>query len=197
MENNAQVQAVLQFWFGDPETEASSYQQRRKLWFGKQPDFDAAIWQQFGALYQQAATGEFDDWQQTPLSCLAFVIVLDQFPRNLFREAPQAYATDPQALRAAQQAIAQGFDQQLQPIQRIFLYLPFEHSENLEHQNQSVTLSRQLQSDAPELTDVYDYAVRHRVVIERFGRFPHRNSILGRASTAEEIAFLQQPGSSF
>lgn len=197
MENDVLIQAILRFWFGDSQTEEASYQQRRKLWFGKHPEFDAAIRQQFHTTYEQAAAGELEHWQQFPLGCLALVIVLDQFPRNMFRDTPRAFATDPQALRVAQQTILQKFDQRLKPIQRIFIYLPFEHSENLEHQNQSVAFSRQLQIDAPELSDVFDYAVRHRVVIERFGRFPHRNRFLGRESTPEEIEFLKQPGSSF
>lgn len=197
MEDDGQIQAVLKFWFGDLQTEQSSYEQRRKFWFGKQPDFDAAIRQQFESVYKQAAAGELEHWQQTPLGCLALVILLDQFPRNMFRDTPQAFATDSQAVKVAQQALAQGFDRQIQPIQRMFIYLPFEHSENLEHQKQSVALSQQLQVDAPELADVFDYAVRHKVIIDRFGRFPHRNRILRRESTPEEIEFLKQPGSSF
>lgn len=196
METNSQVQAILKFWFGDSPQE-SSYEQRRQLWFRKRPEFDAEIRQRFADVYEQAATGALDAWQQAPLSCLALIIVLDQFPRNMFRDTPQAFATDAKALDVAQRAVAQGFDQQLRPLQRIFLYLPFEHSENLAHQHQSVELTRQLSAEAPELADVFDYAVRHQDVIERFGRFPHRNRILGRESTPEEIEFLKQPGSSF
>jgi uncharacterized protein (DUF924 family) len=196
METNSQVQAILKFWFGDSPQE-SSYEQRRQLWFRKRPEFDAEIRQRFADVYEQAATGALDAWQQAPLSCLALIIVLDQFPRNMFRDTPQAFATDAKALDVAQRAVAQGFDQQLRPLQRIFLYLPFEHSENLAHQHQSVELTRQLSAEAPALADVFDYAVRHQDVIERFGRFPHRNRILGRESTPEEIEFLKQPGSSF
>lgn len=190
-------QAILEFWFGDPQTEETTYQQRCKFWFGKQPAFDAAIGQKFRHTYEQAASGALDDWQQEPLGCLALIIVLDQFSRNLFRDTPQAFATDPKALIAAQQAVRQGFDQALNPSQRIFVYLPFEHSENLEHQVQSVALFRQLYANAPELEDLLDYTLRHQAVIKRFGRFPHRNRILGRESTPEEIEFLKQPGSSF
>ncbi|WP_225931275.1 DUF924 family protein [Leptolyngbya sp. 7M] len=176
MDNNLQIQAILSFWFGNPP-EAASYEQRRKVWFGKQPEFDAEIRQKFVTIYKQAAAGELDAWQQSPAGCLALVVVLDQFSRNMFRDTPQAFATDAKALQIAQQAVAQGFDQQLAPIQRIFLYLPFEHSENLADQHQSVELTRQLSAEAPELADVFDYAVRHQDVIERFGRFPHRNRI--------------------
>ncbi len=191
------LQAILDFWFGDPQTEETTYQARRKFWFGKQPEFDAAIGQKFREDYEQAANGKLDAWRQEPLGCLGLIIVLDQFSRNMFRDTPQAFATDAKALSVAQQAVAQGFDQALQPLQRMFVYLPFEHSENQAHQAQSVALFRQLHTDATELEDVFDYAVRHQVVIEQFGRFPHRNQILGRESTPEEIEFLKQPGSSF
>lgn len=191
------LQAILDFWFGNPRTEETTYQARRKLWFGKQPEFDAAIGQKFRKDYEQAAGGKLEAWRQEPLGCLGLILLLDQFSRNLFRDTPQAFATDAMALSVAQQAVNQRFDQVLQPLQRIFVYLPFEHSENRDHQAQSVDLFRQLYADAPELADVLDYAVRHQVVIDRFGRFPHRNRILGRESTPEEIEFLKQPGSSF
>lgn len=197
MATNASIQAILAFWFGDPAVEATDYASRRKRWFGKQDDFDAAIRQRFQPVYDQAASRELDDWQQTPAGCLALLILLDQFPRNLFRNQPQAFATDAQALEIAQQVVAQGWDHQLAPIQRIFVYLPFEHSEDRQCQQRSVALFDQLQTAAPELADTYDYAVRHQVVVERFGRFPHRNLILGRPSTPEEAEFLTQPGSSF
>jgi uncharacterized protein (DUF924 family) len=191
------VQTILKFWFGDPAVEATDYASRRKLWFGKQPEFDAAIRQQFQPIYEQAASGALDDWQQTPEGCLALLILLDQFPRNLFRDQPQAFATDAKALAVAQQAVEQGFDRQLDPIQRVFVYLPFEHSEDPQFQQQSVALFDQLQTAAPELADTYDYALRHQAVIDRFGRFPHRNEVLGRVNTPEEAEFLTQPGSSF
>lgn len=197
MTSSASIQTILTFWFGDPAVEATDYASRRKFWFGKQPDFDAAIQQQFQEVYDQAAQGQLDDWLQTPEGCLALLIVLDQFSRNLFRDQPQAFAADVRALSIAQQVVTQGFDRQLAPIQRVFVYLPFEHSENFQHQRQSVARFEQLQAEAPELADTYDYAVRHQAVIERFGRFPHRNKILGRVSTPEEAEFLTQPGSSF
>ncbi|MBE9178853.1 DUF924 domain-containing protein [Oculatella sp. LEGE 06141] len=191
------IAEILTFWFGDPQSEERSYNHRRKLWFGKNPEFDQTIRDRFLETYTQAAAAEFNDWTETPSGCLALILLLDQFPRNLFRGTPQAFATDPHALATAQDAIARRVDQALEPLQRIFVYLPFEHSENLEHQQQSVALAQQLQAVAPELTDILDYAYRHQAVIERFGRFPHRNSILGRDSTPAEIEFLKQPGSSF
>lgn len=180
---------VLSFWFGEPLA-------MRKAWFTKDPAFDAEIRSRFLPLYEQAAADRLEVWRESAASCLALILVLDQFPRNMFRGTPRAFATDAQALQIAKGAIAQHLDQQLPPIQRFFFYLPLEHSENLNDQTESVRLYEQFR-DIPELADTYDYAIRHRDVIERFGRFPHRNSILARASTPEEIEFLKQPGSSF
>ncbi|MGJ3253440.1 MAG: DUF924 family protein [Elainellaceae cyanobacterium] len=192
-----QASDVLEFWFGKPSSEDAEYEQRRKLWFRKRETVDQEIQKRFGATYDRAASGQLDDWKKSPAGCLALVIVLDQFPRNMFRNDPKAFATDEKALAISQWAIARHFDQDLTPIRRLFLYLPFEHSEQLTHQNQSVEYFARLLDEAPELSDTYSYAIRHRQVIERFGRFPHRNSILGRDSTPEEREFLKQPGSSF
>lgn len=188
------AEAILTFWFGQPDE--SEYGKSRKIWFTKDPAFDREIRDRFYEDYKLAAAGTLDHWRELPQSCLALIILLDQFPRNMFRGQPQAFATDPQALAAAQYAVERGFDQQLLPVQRWFVYLPFEHSENLEHQNQCVALYQQL-SDHPESLETIDYALRHRAVIERFGRFPHRNKILGRETTPKEAEFLKQPGSSF
>jgi uncharacterized protein (DUF924 family) len=188
---------ILLFWFGSPETADSTYAVRRKIWFSKDPDFDQQLRDRFGSTYEQAAADRLDHWQTAPASCLALILVLDQFPRNLFRRQATAFATDAKALTIAKQAIAQGFDQALAPIQRIFMYLPLEHSECLADQLQSVRLFGELVQDQAELADTLDYAIRHRDVIERFGRFPHRNSFLGRPTTEAEAEFLKQPGSSF
>jgi len=190
----SQVKEILDFWFGKPEE--AEYGKIRKFWFTKNPKFDQEVRSRFLWVYQQAAAGELDTWQTSLYNCLALIILLDQFPRNLFRSQPQAFASDPQALGIAQYAITEGFDQQLLPVQRWFIYMPFEHSENLKHQYQSVELFSSLKDD-PNCASGIDYAHRHLKVIERFGRFPHRNQILGRESTPEEIEFLQQPGSSF
>jgi uncharacterized protein (DUF924 family) len=192
-----EVVEILDFWFGDLSTEESHYSQRRNLWFRKSAQVDETIRERFRDTYERAAAGQLDDWQSASGSSLALVIVLDQFSRNLFRGQPQAFATDAQALAIAKGAIARQFDLQLPPLQRMFFYMPFEHSESLEDQHQSVKLFAQLAAVAPELNDPYDYAIRHRDVIARFERFPHRNQILGRASTADEVEFLKQPGSSF
>jgi uncharacterized protein (DUF924 family) len=186
---------ILRFWF-DPAPDEPKQSRKRRVWFSKDPNFDRQIAVQFQPAYERAAAGEFNHWQTTPTGSLALVLLLDQFPRHLFRQQPQAFATDAQALAVAQRAIAQGFDQQLSPIQRVFLYVPLEHSEILEHQQQCVALLYPLRHD-PDLTDFYIYAAKHRDVVQQFGRFPHRNAILDRPSTTAELAFLQQPGSSF
>ena len=190
----AQTNEILEFWFGKPDE--LDYGKPRKFWFIKNPEFDQQVRSRFLKDYQQAAAGELDDWKTSPQGCLALIILLDQFPRNMFRGQPQAFATDPQALAYAQHAVAQGFDKQLLPIQRQFIYLPFEHSENLADQHQCIELFSMLK-DHPECSSCVDYAHRHHKVIERFGRFPHRNEILGRETTLEEAEFLKQPGSSF
>lgn len=190
----SRVEAILNFWFGHPQN--PDYGKPRQVWFKKDSAFDQEIHSLFLADYQQAASGGLESWQETPLSGLALIILLDQFPRNLFRGTPQAFATDSQALTAAQYVVKMGLDKSLLPIQRWFIYLPFEHSEDLQIQRQSVELFQQLDQDLDN-QDALDYAIRHYEIIERFGRFPHRNVILGRETTPEEAEFLKQPGSSF
>jgi uncharacterized protein (DUF924 family) len=190
----SQAEKILDFWFGQPGQEI--YGKPRQIWFAKKPEFDLEVRSRFLSDYEQAAAGNLDEWKDSPLSCLALILLLDQFPRNMFRGTAQAFATDWQALSTAQYAVAQAYDRKLLPVQRWFIYCPFEHSENLEHQNQAVALFGQL-GDDPDSADTINYAIRHREVILRFGRFPHRNEILGRVSTPEEEEFLQQPGSSF
>ncbi len=185
---------ILDFWFGKPDD--PDYGKYRKMWFTKNLECDQEVRSRFLQTYQQAAAGELDDWKETPLGCLALIILLDQFPRNMFRGQPQAFATDSQALTYAKYAVERGFDQELLPTQRQFIYLPFEHSENLADQHQCVELFSSLK-DYPECASGVDYAYRHHKVIERFGRFPHRNEILRRETTPEEAEFLKQPGSSF
>jgi len=192
--SSEEAKRILDFWFGSPEQ--VSYGKPRQIWFVKKTEFDREVQARFLSNYEQAAAGELDSWKRHPLSCLALILLLDQFPRNMFRGMAQAFATDWQALSTAQYAIAQGYDRELLSVQRWFVYCPFEHSENLEDQNRSVALFQQL-SDDPDSADAINYALRHREVILRFGRFPHRNEILERVSTPEELEFLQQPGSSF
>ncbi|ANV84694.1 hypothetical protein AWQ21_10030 [Picosynechococcus sp. PCC 7003] len=188
-------ETVLNFWFGRPGE--PHYGQPRKEWFTKSQAFDTVVAETLGPLHQRAIAAEFSTWCEAPQSCLALILLLDQVPRNLFRGDPQAFATDPQALALAKQAIAEKFDQDLLPVQRVFLYLPFEHSENLADQHQSLALFRQLEKNTELGGDFLAYAQRHFGVIQQFGRFPHRNQILGRDSTEAELAFLTRPGSSF
>lgn len=173
-----------------------SYGKPRQIWFTKKPDFDQKLQTRFMKDYQKAAAGYLDEWIDLPETCLALILLLDQFPRNMFRGTPEAFATDWEALSAAHHAVAQGYDRELMPVQRWFIYCPFKHSENLEHQLKSVELFKKL-SDDPDSAGAIEYAIRHLEVIERFRRFPDRNAILGRASTPEEIEFLLHPGSSF
>ena len=185
---------ILEFWFGHPDH--SDYGQPRRCWFRKDPGFDQQIRDRFLDDYDQAAQGNLQAWQTASESCLALILLLDQFPRNLFRGTPQAFTTDSQALDSARWAVYQGFDQHLLPVQRWFIYLPFEHSENRVDQQQSLMLWQQLQDD-PNSASSIDYAHKHAAVIERFRRFPHRNAILNRVSTPAELGFLNQRGSSF
>lgn len=187
-------ESVLDFWFGSPPEGVTPA--RRKLWFGKDAATDGLIRLRFADLYQDARQGALQGWLDAPRSCLAFVVATDQFPRNLFRGTPDAFAADDLALAAARHALALGFDQRLQPVERAFLYLPFEHSENAADQARAVALFAAMRQE-PGMEGFHDYALAHQRVIARFGRFPHRNEILRRASTPEEVAFLSEPGSRF
>ena len=170
---------VLDFWFGvDP-----------KKWYLKDDAFDAEIRRRFLPTYEAAAAGTLAAWENAPDSALALVIVLDQFPRNMFRGSPRAFAADPLALSIAKRAIAQDFDRKLDLPKRNFFYLPFQHSEDFADQDRGVELSRQ-NSDA----DGVKWAELHADIIRRFGRFPHRNAVLGRTTTPEEQAFLDAGG---
>ena len=193
---------VLDFWFGPAGSATKIAGQQRKLWFGKSQANDQAVIDRFSATLAAAAAGQLDHWANTPRERLALVIVLDQFPHHIYRDQPQAFATDPQALALSLDALAAGEDPQLAPIERVFLYLPLEHAESTAMQDLSVALYGKLAREAAPaerllFEDFLDYARRHRDVVTRFGRYPHRNAILGRASTADELEFLKQPGSRF
>ncbi|MCI0527776.1 MAG: DUF924 domain-containing protein [Nitrospira sp.] len=194
------IEEILNFWFGD--LQKLNLEDRLKLWFGGGEETDQLIRDKFGADVLRAIQGDYAHWEETPRGCLALIILLDQFSRNIYRDTPKAFAQDEMALGLCLRGIGQGKDLALEPIERTFFYLPMEHSENLEIQRRSVQAFEGLvKAVPPEMKKVYegflDYAVRHCVIIERFGRFPHRNEILGRASTKEELEFLTQPGSSF
>ncbi|MGK7932856.1 MAG: DUF924 family protein [Microcystaceae cyanobacterium] len=185
---------ILDFWF--TPTHSDGFGKPQDYWFKKDPQFDQKVRSHFLSVYQTAADHQLDYWQETPESCLALIILLDQFPRNMFRDQAKAFATDFKALALAKIAITQSFDQQLLPVQRWFIYLPFEHSENLADQQTAVDLFLTLKN-YPDSQSTIEYADRHYQVIKTFGRFPHRNKILGRKNTPEEDIFLSQAGSSF
>jgi uncharacterized protein (DUF924 family) len=185
---------VLEFWFGAPSDPDRG--RTRTRWFTKDAAFDAEIARRFGELVAEARAGGLSGWVAEPQSALALLIVCDQFPRNLFRDRPEAFSLDVRALALAREMVAQGWDQRLLPIERTFVYLPLEHSESLDDQRESVRLFEALRDD-PDAGGGLEWAVKHLQVIERFGRFPHRNAILGRESTPEELEFLRQPGSRF
>jgi len=199
MENQ---QSILTFWFGTDADDAQTAAQQSKLWWSKNDVADAEIKKRFESHVIAVARGEYDAWAQTPQGLLALIILTDQFPRNIYRGQAQSFAFDVHALRWALQGLEQGVDQQLRPIQRVFFYLPLEHAESMAQQDRSLALYQQLLRDVPpEQTSTFEgfvnFAMRHRDIIVRFGRYPHRNAILGRASTEEEIAFLKTAGSSF
>jgi uncharacterized protein (DUF924 family) len=185
---------VLAFWFGREGEEG--YGGFREAWFSRNPDFDREVRDRFEDVYEEAVAGEVEAWKEEARSCLALIVVLDQFARNMFRGDARMYAADGLALAAARHAVGRAYDRELPPFQRMFVYLPFEHSEDLEDQRFSVELFRRLDEDTGS-EDLTAYAVQHLRIIERFGRFPHRNEILGRRTTPEEAEFLKEPGSSF
>jgi len=187
--------AIVDFWFGAPGSPERGT--ARAVWFRKDAGFDAGIRERFGTRIEQALRGELDDWSDASRSALAHVLLLDQLTRNAFRDTPRAFAGDPRALAAASRMVGLRQDEDLPTFMRGFVYLPYEHAEGLAMQDEAIRLLTRLVAADPAQQSMLDYAHRHRAIIERFGRFPHRNAILGRRSTAEEIAFLEQPGSRF
>lgn len=196
-----EADALLRFWFGEAEA-------ARPEWFTKNKALDAEVDRRFGAEIEAALKGKLDHWQASAEGSLALVMLLDQFTRNVFRGTRRAFAGDARALAVARRMVAAGQDQALVPLRRVFVYLPFEHAEDSAAQDDSVRLftalaapgKAGLAANAPHaatLANYLDYAERHRDVIRRFGRFPHRNALLGRTSTAQETEFLEQPGSEF
>ena len=180
------AQEVLDFWFGAPGS--PEHGRTREAWFRKDAAFDRAIATRFGALIERGIAGALAHWQREPLGALAEIVLLDQFPRNAFRDTARAFAGDARALRLAQALLASGADRGLLAVQRQFAYLPFEHAESAALQDEAVRLFRQLAADHPEQAGLLEWADKHHVIIERFGRFPHRNAILGRKPTAIEAA---------
>ena len=177
------IDEIVSFWFDTLKPED---------WYRKDSAIDAEITRRFGATYEALKDSVPPDWIVAPKGMLAAILVLDQFPRNMFRDDPRAFATDETALALAKRAIGDSTDMRLPPEQRAFIYMPFQHSESRDEQARSIELFTALGAPLN-----LDFALRHQAIIDRFGRFPHRNSVLGRTSTAEERAFLQEPGSSF
>jgi uncharacterized protein (DUF924 family) len=199
----SEIEQVLEFWFGACGADGALDRVKQKMWFSDGRRHDTDIRKRFGKLHRRAARGELDaQWAATPPGRIALIVVLDQFSRHVHRGTAAAFAQDPAAQQLAVTGVERGIDRELIPAQRAFFYLPFEHAEDVKLQRAGVRLFERLATEvAPAWRKEYagfaDYAGHHRDIVERFGRFPHRNRILGRASTPEEIEFLKQPGSSF
>ncbi len=196
------AQDVLAVWLGAWPADSAALQRAQPTWFQKNEAFDADLRQRFGGTIAAALAGQHDAWADTAQGRLALLIVLDQFTRNSFRGKPESFAGDDRALRIALEGIARGHDIAVPPMPRTFCYLPLEHAEDAAMQSRSVALFQALR-DAPDaqpkpfFDGSLDYAHKHQDVIRRFGRFPHRNAILGRTSTPDELAYLAQPGAGF
>lgn len=195
-------QSLLDWWFGTALDANEVAEQRNALWFGKSACQDVDSENRFGGLVRQALDGGLQEWEREPQSWLALILLLDQLPRMIFRDTPRAYAGDPRAQQLVRQGLAAGFDRQLPRIERVFVYIVLEHAEDLASQDEAVRLYEALQDESSDSEKVLfagylAYARKHQVVIDRFGRFPHRNLILGRDSTVEEAQFLTEPGSRF
>lgn len=174
---------IIDFWF---------VQLKPKQWFAKDDSLDQEIKRRFSSLHQQAVNGHLSEWRRTPSGRLAEVLVLDQFSRNIYRDDPRAFASDPLALALAQEGVHAGADQELAVERRVFLYMPFMHSESKSIHEMAMKLF-----STPGMEFNLKFELRHKAIIDRFGRFPHRNAILGRASTPDEVEFLKTPGSAF
>lgn len=195
-------QPLLDWWFGSGTTAAEVAAARSALWFGKQDSQDSDARERFAGLVEQALAGELADWADSPQGWLALILLLDQLPRMIFRDSPRAFAGDDLARQLVLAGLDEEQEEALAPLQRVFVYLVLEHAEDLLLQDEAVRrFTRLLSVAAPAeqalYADYLDYAERHRQVIARFARFPHRNAVLGRPSTAEELAFLREPGSRF
>lgn len=193
---------VLEFWFGTLGASGAADEAHRKSWFTKDAAFDARLTERFGPLHEALATGRCSEWLESTRGRLAFVIVLDQFSRNMFRGDPRSFANDRRALEVALRGVDAGDDRKLARDERSFLYMPFVHSEDLTMQDRALSLFTTFRDEQPEaergpVANSLRYAEMHRNIIARFGRFPHRNAVLGRPSTPEEIEFLKGEGSSF
>jgi uncharacterized protein (DUF924 family) len=193
---------LLEFWFGDSPDDAEVAAAQAELWWSHRAELDEELQARFGSAASAAAAGVIDHWVYRPQGRLALILLLDQLPRAIHRGTPEAFAQDTKAREIAHGGLNSGAHKLLRPIQRAFFYMPFQHSEELEDQDLGLELYRDLAASVSDdlrqtFADFVDHAARHREVIARFGRFPHRNIVLGRISTAEELEFLEEPGSSF
>jgi uncharacterized protein (DUF924 family) len=196
------IETILDFWFGELDEHGCADPNHRERWWQKSDEFDRTIRDQFLGDYHAIVAGEREAWRNTPRGALATLIVLDQFSRNVFRNTPQMYDADELAREICREGLEEGFDDELAFDERVFFYLPLEHSESMDDHAQCCDVFTRLRDEAPDVLNkdaenYLDYAHQHRAIVERFGRYPHRNQLLGRASTEEEIAFLKEPGSSF
>lgn len=199
-----EINRVLRFWFGDLKENEAPSEAHRKMWWIKDPENDNRIKDIFGNDLRLAIVGELDDWKKSSEGSLALIILLDQFSRNIYRDTNKAFSQDEMSLQICTEGIDNGFDKELHPVKRIFFYMPLMHSESMDMQEKSLECFSGLaqeftepESIASTVSNSYQYALRHYEIIKRFGRYPHRNEILGRESTTEEIEFLSEPGSSF
>ena len=198
------ISEVLRFWFGDLREGELPDKEKQMTWWMKSEEFDDLVRRSFEKYVLLAEKGKLSRWLETPLGTVAFIVVVDQFPRNIYRDTPQAFSRDTLALRACLEGIEKGFDKELHPTHKTFFYLPLMHSEDLDIQSLSVKKYSALENEYvghPQIRETLacstDFAGRHFDIIKRFGRYPHRNAALGRESTPEEIEFLKEPGSSF
>lgn len=191
------VNAILDFWFGNLPADDFFPAEKSKLWFSGLAEVDAAVRENFAKDVERALRGKLASWEKEPRSCLALIILLDQFPRHLYRDSPQAFEADEKAADVCLWGIEQGYDRKLKPVERWFFYLPLMHAEDADLQKMSVDAYTHLTEEAPDalkeaLSGALDYARQHQAVVQRFGRFPHRNAVLGRQNTPEETDFLKQ-----
>jgi uncharacterized protein (DUF924 family) len=196
------IDSVLRYWFGNSVDEAEVIREKSGLWWKKNPDVDDEIRRRFEPMLESEIKGELTSWGNSPRGQLARILLLDQFPRNMYRGTARAFAYDERARRLAREALEQGVDRMLRPVERVFIYLPFEHSEDAQDQATGVRLFEALLEEVPAtlkqpFQNFLDFAKKHKEIVDGFKRFPHRNTLLGRDSTPEELEFLKGPGSSF
>lgn len=194
LDDHSDINAIHRFWFGELNAAGLAERERYALWFSASPEADTQCRERFGAALEKARAGQLAHWTGSDRGLVALVVLLDQFSRNIHRDTPRAFAADAQALALAQDAVKSGRHKRLPAIHRVFLYLPLEHSEDLQIQCESVQLFSGLAAEAPDTEGFLRYARAHHAVIERFGRFPHRNAILGRASSEQELEYLAKHG---